>query len=154
MVGIGDQWIEFELHDKLRVRCECQAFQRAYLRRVAWLGGGATALVGVVAALAPAFWLEIFFGESYAAYGYLLYWYAGIYVVMFAGLPLRAGLRALERTRPIFLATMVAAVFSVAAAVPLIDGLGVMGAVAGILIGNLLLVGVLAGGLRTELARA
>ena len=35
MVGIGDQWIEFELRDKLRARCECQAFQRAYPRWVA-----------------------------------------------------------------------------------------------------------------------
>jgi len=125
----------------------------AYLRRVAWLGGGATALVGLVAAIAPEFWLGLFFGESYVAYGHLLYWYAVIYVVIFASLPLRAGLRALERTRPIFLATVLAAVFSVTLAVPLIDTLGVMGAVVGLLIANLLLVAVFAGGLRREMGR-
>lgn len=128
------------------------AFQ-AYLRRVAWLGGGATAAVGGLAALAPEFWLTLFFGESYAEYGELLYWYAVIYVIMFAGLPIRAGLRALEHTRPIFLATGVSATFTVVLAAPLINALGILGAATGLLGANLLLVSVLAWGLRREIVR-
>lgn len=125
----------------------------AYLRRVALAGGLATALVGVVAALAPSFWLELFFGETYAGYGELLYWYAIIYLVLFMGLPLRAGLRALEQTRPIFWATAVSAVFSAAVAIPLVEALGITGAVGGLLVTNLLLIGVLAGHLRREMGR-
>lgn len=125
---------------------------RTYLRRVAWVGSGATILVGVAAALAPEFWLRLVFGESFAAYGHLLYWYAIIYAVMFLALPLRAGLRAMEKTRAIFLATAVSAVFSALLAAPLIQALGMMGAVAGLLGANLLMIGVLAGGYRREMA--
>ena len=124
-----------------------------YLGRVALAGGAATAAVGVVASLAPGFWLELFFGKTYAGYDALVYWYAVIYVVMFVGLPLRAGLRAFENTRPIFWATAVSAVFSIAAAAPLIDLLGMTGAVAGLFVTNVLLIAILYGGLRREMGR-
>ena len=127
---------------------------RNYLRRVALAGGIATSLIGIVAALAPGFWLQLFFGESYAAYGHLLYWYAVIYVVMFMGLPLRAGLRALERTRPIFQSYAYAALFTLLTVYPLLTSFELTGAMMGILGVHLILLVVLLRALRVELARA
>ncbi|MCE2509406.1 MAG: polysaccharide biosynthesis C-terminal domain-containing protein [Alphaproteobacteria bacterium] len=141
------------LHAVRRLTEEGPPALGGYLRRIGVAGGLATAGVGAIAALAPGFWLELFFGETYAEHGALVYWYAVIYLVMFIGLPLRAGLRALENTKPIFQATAVSAVFSLAAAMPLIDALGATGAVAGLLVTNLLLIGVLAVHLRREMGR-
>ncbi len=105
-----------------------------YLRRVALLGGLATGAVAVIAAAAPEFWLALVFGEQYTGFGYILRWYAVIYLAIFIGLPLRSGLRALEDTRPIFFGYAVATIIAVTSVYPLLTGLGITGAVVGILL--------------------
>ena len=105
-----------------------------YLVRVASFGGAMTLCVTVFFALAPEFWLRLIFGEEFASYGNLVRWYAAIYLVSFARIPLGAGFRALEETRPMFLATCVQACIAIAVAYPLISALGVTGVVIGMLI--------------------
>jgi O-antigen/teichoic acid export membrane protein len=114
-----------------------------YLGKVARVGLVATALIGLLFAIEPAFWFRLLFGGEFTQYGYLLRWYAAIYVLMFLTLPLRVGLRAMERTGPIFLAYMVGAIFSVVAAYPLVRGNGLIGVVVGLLSIQLLQLGVL-----------
>ncbi|MEE9542392.1 MAG: MATE family efflux transporter, partial [Thermodesulfobacteriota bacterium] len=83
-----------------------------YLRRVAWTGGLATAVIAGLAVVFPEFWLKMFYGDEFIPYGYLLRWYAAVYLLIFIGLPLRSGLRALEHTRPIFLVYLVTTLFA------------------------------------------
>ena len=106
----------------------------AYLRDVAWVNALATALVAFVAAAAPAFWLALVFGDAYAAYGDLVRWFAVIYLLVSLLLPLRAGLRAVEHTHPIFTAYLATTIFSLAAAYPLVRWLELTGVMAGILL--------------------
>jgi len=126
----------------------------AYLRRVAWAIGLATAALGIVAAAAPSFWLQLVFGASYAAYGDVLRWWALIYVVVALTLPLRAGLRALERTRPIFRSYACAALFTLLAVYPLLTGFELTGAMIGLFGAQLTALVVLLRALRVELANA
>ncbi len=105
-----------------------------YLVRVASFGGAVTLCVTVFFALAPEFWLRVIFGEEYASYGNLVRWYVAISLLRFTGVPLAAGFRALEETRPMFLATCVHACISIAVAYPLISALGVTGVMIGMLI--------------------
>lgn len=68
---------------------------------------------------------------------------AAFYLVMFIGLPLRAGLRALEQTRSLFLAMALGTIVAVASAYPLLTGLGITGAAVGILLVEMVTRGVL-----------
>ena len=103
----------------------------AYLRRVALLGGFAIGAFAVVAAATPEFWLTFVFGDQYAGFGYILRWYAVIYLAMFIGLPLRSGLKALEDTRSVFFSSSLATIVALLSAFPLLTGLGITGAVVG-----------------------
>ncbi len=105
----------------------------AYLGRVALGGEVVTAVVAVVLAAAPGFWLNLGFGEEYAGYGYLLRWFAVIYPVRFLAFPLSAGLRAIEFTRPLFYASLAATLFTLASVYPLIHWLGLTGVMGGLL---------------------
>ena len=66
-------------------------------------------------------------------------WYALIYLFVALGLPLRAGLRALEYTRPIFWAYVIATLFSVTFAQALVTGLGLAGVMVGLLLSQVLM---------------
>lgn len=114
-----------------------------YLTKVTRVGVAATVTIGLFFAIAPAFWFGLLFGNEFTQYSYLLRWYAAIYVLMFLAVPLRFGLRAMERTVPIFLAYVIAAGFSMTAAYPLVKGLGLIGVVIGSFSIQLLLLGVM-----------
>src|SRR6266705_190923 len=115
---------------------------RSYLGRAALVWGGATALFAVVVSLAPGIWLKLIYGNSFGQYGFLLRWYAAAYVVIFLGLPLRSWLRALEYTKPIFWGYVASSTFSLALAVPFTRYFGLRGAMAGLIVAQLLLHGV------------
>ncbi len=106
----------------------------AYLRRVTMFGGVAVGGIALAAAAVPEFWLDLAYGNEFAGYGYLLRWYAVIYLLMYLRIPLGAGMRAIEFTRPIFNANLAGAVLTVATMYPLIHWLGLNGAMVGILL--------------------
>ena len=77
--------------------------------------------------------LGFVFGDDYSGYGYLLRWYAVIYLGLFLTLPLHAGLRAIEFTRPLFLASLAGTLFTLVSVYPLIYWLGLTGVMGGLL---------------------
>ncbi|MGD2047615.1 MAG: MATE family efflux transporter [Gemmatimonadota bacterium] len=105
----------------------------AYLRRVTLMGATATVAVCLVLATFPEFWLGLLFGSEFVGYGELVRWWALVYTVNFFALPLRSGLRALERTRPVFISRLAGTVFAAAAAGILISRMGLRGAPIGVL---------------------
>jgi O-antigen/teichoic acid export membrane protein len=65
-------------------------------------------------------------------YGYILRLYALLYVIMFIGAPLRAGLQALEYTVPIFWSYLAMTAFAFTFAVPAAKWLGLNGTMLGL----------------------
>ena len=106
----------------------------AYLKRIILYGGGATAVISLVAFSAPNFWLGLVFGPEYEQYGFILQWFAVIALLIFLSLPLRSGIRAIEEPRAIFWAKVWTTVFSLVAAYPMIHFFGLLGVVSGITI--------------------
>jgi O-antigen/teichoic acid export membrane protein len=66
-------------------------------------------------------------------YGYILRLYALLYVVVFLGGPLRAGLQALEFTVPIFWSYLAMTAFAFSFAVPMAKWLGLSGSLLGLI---------------------
>ncbi len=105
---------------------------KAYVLRMTILGELAIGAVAAVMFAAPEFWLSLAFGEEFAGYGNLLRWWAVAYMVFFLHQPVISALRAIERTRAIFLAAALSSAFTVVMAYPLISLFDAAGAVAGI----------------------
>jgi O-antigen/teichoic acid export membrane protein len=112
-----------------------------YLARVTRIGLAAIAAICLCFAVYPAFWLRLVYGVEFVQYGFLLRWYSALYVLTFLTLPLRSGLRAIERTASIFVAYAIAALFSMVAAYPLVGKLGLVGVLVGLLSIQALLLG-------------
>ena len=112
-----------------------------YLKKVTLWGGITTAIIALTAGLLPRLWLTLFYGAQYQEFGFILQWYAIIYLFIFIGLPIRAGLRTLETTRPIFIAYVLMTIFSICTAKYIILYLGIKGAMIGILGTQLILQG-------------
>jgi O-antigen/teichoic acid export membrane protein len=124
-----------------------------YLSRVTRFGLVATGVIALLFAIDPAFWFHLVFGEEFAEYSYILRWYALLYVLMFLTLPLGVGLRAMEMTGPIFLAYVVGAGFSLAAAYPLVSEFGLSGVMVGLLSIQILILAVMTMSFRQALVR-
>jgi O-antigen/teichoic acid export membrane protein len=122
-----------------------------YLRKVAWAGGLATSAIAAFAVLFPEFLLNLFYGDEFAPYANLLRWYAAVYLVIFIGLPLRSGLRAIEHTRPVFTGYLLTTVFALVVFYPLVHGLGLLGVMIGLLAMQLIMQAVLWISLRKQL---
>lgn len=128
------------LENTVTVRSSLHFHQRGtkalgdYLKRIILYGGGATAIICLVAFSAPSFWLRLVFGPEYEQYGFILQWFAVIYLLVFLSLPLRSGIRAIEEPRAIFWAKVWTTLFSLIAAYPMIHFFGLVGVVSGILI--------------------
>jgi O-antigen/teichoic acid export membrane protein len=123
---------------------------RRYLVRKTMLWGSASAAFAIVVSVRPDFWLNMFFGQRFAEYGFLLRWYALVYVVVFFGLPIRSGLRALERTRPLFWGYLASSIFSITCAGWITRTWGLVGAMAGLLAAHLILQSISFTGLRSH----
>jgi O-antigen/teichoic acid export membrane protein len=104
-----------------------------YLKQVTWWGGGGTTVITLLAWVFPEFWLQLLYGAEYRTYGYVLQWYAVTYLLIFIGLPLRAGLRAMECSKPIFISYCLMTAFTAGTAYFFIRNIGLMGAIGGIL---------------------
>lgn len=116
----------------------------AYLQRISAVAGAAALVANGVIFLGAEIWQRAIYGGQMAGHAFVLRWYAAVYLVLFFGTPLRAYLRTLEDTRPIFWASAASMAFSLAAALPLTRTLGLHGAMLGILLSFVLLTCVLA----------
>jgi O-antigen/teichoic acid export membrane protein len=107
------------------------------LRRYIWkmllkwgfLTLGFVALIGV----APSFWLRLIYGASYSQYGYVLRLYGVLYLMIFVGGPLRAGLQAIETTAPLLWSYIAMTVFAAIIAAPMAKKLGLVGVMLGLI---------------------
>jgi O-antigen/teichoic acid export membrane protein len=105
----------------------------SYTRSILLKWGGLTLLFAMVMATAPGLWLRLIYGPEMAHYGYILRLYALLYVIVFVGSPMRAGLQALEYTVPIFWSYLAMTAFAFAFAMPMAKWLGLSGSMLGLL---------------------
>jgi hypothetical protein len=89
-----------------------------------------------------------------AQYGYILRLYALLYVVVFIGGPLRAGLQALEFTVPIFWSYLAMTALAFCFAIPMARWLGISGSLIGLLGAQLLFQGIVGISLLLRSSRA
>jgi O-antigen/teichoic acid export membrane protein len=104
-----------------------------YIRSTLMKWGGMTLLFAIVMGATPGYWLRLMYGPEMAQYGYILRLYALLYVIIFVGGPLRAGLQALEFTVPIFWSYLAMTAFSFALAFPMAKWVGLDGTMLGLL---------------------
>jgi O-antigen/teichoic acid export membrane protein len=104
----------------------------AYTRSILLKWGGLTLLFALVMAAVPGFWLKLIYSPEMVQYGYILRLYALLYVIIFLGGPMRAGLQALEYTIPIFWSYLAMASFAFLLAVPMAKTLGLSGSLFGL----------------------
>jgi len=110
-----------------------------YLRKISWLGGGATTIIALLIGVFSELWLNLVYGEEFVSYGYILKWYAIIYVLAFFSVPLHTWFRVLEYTQPIFWATLSMLLFSLSSANILSELWGLHGTIIGIFMSFILL---------------
>jgi O-antigen/teichoic acid export membrane protein len=113
-----------------------------YTRSILVKWGGLTLLFAVVIAAAPGLWLRLMYGPEMVQYGYILRLYALLYVVVFMGGPLRAGLQALEFTVPIFWSYLAMTAFAFSFAIPMAKWLGLSGSLFGLIGSQVLFQGI------------
>ena len=77
--------------------------------------------------------LDLLYGAEYSSYYYLLYWFGILYMLIYLSMSIRIGLRTLEKNRSIFFGYLIATLFSLFSAKPLIDSFGA----SGVIIGNI-----------------
>jgi O-antigen/teichoic acid export membrane protein len=95
--------------------------------------------------------IKLFYGSDFLQYRHVLIGFCMLYVIVFLGYPLRYAIRTLERTRLIFMSFIASSVFSVLCAYPIIKTFGLNGVVAGLMITQLITLGVYLFNLRKEI---
>jgi O-antigen/teichoic acid export membrane protein len=117
-------------------------FMLAYTRSILLKWGGLTLLFAIVVGAAPGFWLRLIYGPEMVQYGYILRLYALLYIIVFIGGPLRAGLQALEFTVPIFWSYLAMTTLAFFFAIPMAKWLGLSGSLFGLLGAQILFQGI------------
>ncbi len=105
----------------------------AYLKRVTARWGAVTLGFMLVLGVAPAFWLHLLYGAQYVQYSFVLRLYGLLYVMIFVGTPLRAGLQSMEFTAPMLWAYLAMTVFTALVAGPAAKYLGLLGVMLGLI---------------------
>lgn len=106
----------------------------SYTRSILAKWGGLTLLFAIIMGAAPGFWLRLIYTPEMAQYGYILRLYALLYLLMFVGGPMRAGLQAMEYTVPIFWSYLAMTAFAFIFAVPMARWLGLNGSMLGLIV--------------------
>ena len=125
----------------------------AYTRSILFKWGGLTLLYAAIVGAAPALWLHLVYGPQMAQYGSILRLYALMYVLIFVGGPLRAGLQALEFTAPIFWSYLAMTAFAIVFAVPAAKWFGLQGTMAGLIAAQMLFQSIVAAALLVRVRR-
>lgn len=117
---------------------------KKYLQHNAMFCTGVTLLFCLIISIFPRKLFLLIYGGQFTKYSYLLWWYVPIYFLISISLPLRSGLRALNKTRPIFVAYTVMSLFAMLSASFLVSQYGLVGAMIGTLGTQIILQGYLA----------
>lgn len=116
----------------------------AYLKRITLLGGLPFVLGLVTLSLLAPSIIDVLYGTEYVPYSYLVWVYAAHYVLVYLGYPFRYALRTLQFTSPIFVAYCFSAGLSLVLAFPMVKVWGIMGVMAGLMLSQMVTIGVYA----------
>lgn len=105
----------------------------SYLRKTGLIMLLVTATVAALAAFFAEPLLRVAYGELNPDSVTAMIWYVPFYALVAITLPLRAGLRSIEKTRPIFVTQFISAVFSLLTANYFVDQYGIHGVMGGML---------------------
>ena len=94
-----------------------------------------------------------FYGSEFVEYQYLLVAFCILYVIIFIGYPLRYAIRTLERTRLIFVSFIASSIFSVLTAYPIIKAFGLTGVIIGLMLTQLITLGIYLFSLRNDIRK-
>ncbi|MEX1179728.1 MAG: oligosaccharide flippase family protein [Cucumibacter sp.] len=111
---------------------------RRLLRTTGFAFGALTSAFCLLFAGFPDYWLTLVFGPTFEGYGLIVVGYAAVYLLLAFSVPLRLAFLAMERTQSIFKVNVIAAAFALASSYPLVNWLGVPGAVAGVVLVHLI----------------
>jgi O-antigen/teichoic acid export membrane protein len=111
-----------------------------FMNRVVKWSVAMTALIVMLFATHPEFWLQLVFGDEFVGYVILVRLYGACFLLKSLGFAFTAGLHAIEDTQPIFVACCSAAALAFAVTYPLLAQFGVTGAAAGAVIVEALMV--------------
>jgi O-antigen/teichoic acid export membrane protein len=104
-----------------------------YLWQTVARWGLLTAAFMLVVWAAPSFWLHFVYGARYEQFGYVLRLYGVLYLMIFLGGPLRAGLQAFEYTAPLLWSYLAMTFFAAIVAAPLAKLFGLAGVMCGMI---------------------
>jgi O-antigen/teichoic acid export membrane protein len=147
LMGVTHVWFQgldniVPVESARRLRANGVGAMLIYIRSILLKWGGLTLLFAVVISAAPGFWLRLVYGNSMVQYAYVLRLYALLYIIVFMGAPLRAGLQALEFTLPIFCSYLTMTVVAAICAIPMAKQLGLTGSLLGLICAQVLFQGI------------
>ena len=109
-----------------------------YVRKVLRNWGLLTLAAMLLIGLVPSFWLHLLYGRQYVQFGSVLRLYSVLYLIVFLGVPLRAGLQAVEYVAPTLWSYAALTVFAAVASGPLAKQFGLVGVLLGLIISQML----------------
>jgi O-antigen/teichoic acid export membrane protein len=111
----------------------------SYLLKVCIFGGTVVLLLAIFLSVFSEQIINLLYGQEYSGYGYVLIWYSIISIFSYFVLTLTIGLRTLENTKPQFISYVVTVIFSVLAANVFVTKFELNGALAGMLINQVIM---------------
>ena len=111
----------------------------SYLLKVCIFGGTVVLLLAIFLSVFSEQIINLLYGQEYSGYGYVLIWYSIISIFSYLVLTLTIGLRTLENTKPQFISYVVTVIFSVLAANVFVTKFELNGAMAGMLINQVIM---------------
>ncbi|MGL1958239.1 MAG: oligosaccharide flippase family protein [Colwellia sp.] len=110
-----------------------------YLKKIfLFLGGGVAIFCLVAFSFSDELMLTIY-GEQYSEYGFILKWYAIIYMFIFICIIMRSGLIALENTKSVFVSYLLISIFTVSFSGLLVEYFNINGVLISILTAQLIM---------------
>ena len=103
-----------------------------FTKKVFWVGLVVCSLFALTIELTSSQLLTWLYGIQYAQYGHIITMFAVFYIIVFTGYPLRFALRALDNTKAMFFAYLLATIFSLLFSKSMINYWGIWGVLAGL----------------------
>lgn len=110
-----------------------------YLGKMLVKGGLGTLAIGGMVALFGKEIMDLLYEGQHIEFAYLLYGFAGLYVLVFTGTIMRFAIRTLEQTRLIFISYIISALASMLLAKPMIAHFGINGVIIGLVLSQLII---------------
>ncbi|GAA4652456.1 hypothetical protein GCM10023116_47400 [Kistimonas scapharcae] len=116
---------------------------KKYLLKLVCLGGLGTGLIIMTVVVFSEALITLVYGEEYTQYSYLMSWFGILYFLSYLSLPIRAGLRSIERNSVIFYGYIISTAFSLLSAKPIVSSYGELGVILGSILSQLIILSVL-----------